>query len=240
MEQLKQMSVGKIVAKNYQAAKVFSRYGIDFCCGGQASLTKACEEKEVPLSQVMAELEAELSTDQVYDFDSYPLERLVSYIEGVHHSYVQNTSVLILKYLKKVNEVHGHWRPELAEIFAEFEASHESLQEHLKEEETILFPFVKFLAKSINEGKPISSLPEESLDEAIRMLEDDHNREGARFHKIAQLTNQYTPPKGACQTFRVSYLLLEEFERDLHKHVHLENNILFPKVKKLLAEIKSA
>jgi len=222
-------TIGEIVAENFRTASVFSKFGIDFCCKGDRTIQQACEKKSVDMQELITKLtEAIAEKDENIDFKSWPLDLLADYIEKVYHRYIREKSPSLLKFLDKVQKIHGDRHPELIEVYSLFSESVIELEAHLQKEEKILFPFIRIM----NEAK-INNLPYETphfgtVENPITMMKHEHDVEGERFHKIAELTQNYTPPAEACNTYRVSFAMLDEFEQNLHKHIHLENNILFP------------
>lgn len=222
--------VGEVVAENYKAASIFKSHGIDFCCKGNRSIEDVCNINELKVEDLLNELNdtlKETATGET-DYKSWPLDLLADYIEKKHHTYVENKITEIRPYLDKVARVHGDRHPELHEIKQQFEASAGELTMHMKKEELVLFPFIRKLVKAKEENVKIEKPNFNTLANPIEMMKHDHDEEGERFRKIAALSNNYTPPSDACNTYRVTYALLQEFENDLHLHIHLENNILFP------------
>ncbi len=233
-------SVGKIVAHDYRAADVFHRYGIDFCCGGKKELGIACAEKGMDTEGVISELERVLSNDSEVDtrFDDMPLDELAQYIEEHHHKYVREALPILWHYVEKVERTHGGNYPELVALHEIFSETYEDLQFHLQKEERMIFPYVKALVKAYQEGSRIPVTPFGSVTNPIRVMNDEHDTEGGRFKRIRELLNNYEVPRYACMTWRVMLQKLEEFENDLHRHIHLENNILFPKTEQLENNMK--
>ncbi|WP_439483364.1 iron-sulfur cluster repair di-iron protein [Cyclobacterium plantarum] len=232
METTNQETIGALVAKDYRLATVFESFGIDFCCKGNRSIEKACEKQKINSQTVWAAVNKmlESSTDGMHDFNFWPLDLLADYIEKKHHRYVEDRIPLLQQYLDKLCKVHGNAHPELFEITELFNQSAGDLTAHMKKEEFILFPYVRKMAKdqeipASEQAKPHFG----TVKNPIRMMMDEHENEGDRFEKIAALTSDFTPPGDACSTYRVTFALLDEFKTDLHQHIHLENNILFPK-----------
>jgi regulator of cell morphogenesis and NO signaling len=157
------------------------------------------------------------------------LDFLIDHIVNIHHSYVAESLPIILEYSNKVATVHGHHYAEVIEINKLFTEAANELAEHMKKEELILFPFIKQLIKANREGTLAPQPPFGTVNNPINMMEAEHETVGDIFKKIAKLTKNYTPPEDACNTFRALYASLDEFEQDLHQHIHLENNILHPK-----------
>lgn len=234
MEALQERTVADVVTENIKAAHVFKKYGIDFCCGGGVSIKRACEKANVD-PEVLTEELLDLQNVQgrATNYNAWQLDFLADHIVNVHHSYVEESSPLLLQYAKRVNHVHGHHYTELAEIEQLVIEVVQEMAAHQRKEELILFPFIKRLVKAARENgeKPQSNFG--SVENPIKMMEEDHDEAGEIMRKISVLSNGFTPPQGACNTYRAFYAKLEEFEEDLHHHIHLENNILFPKALKL-------
>ena len=228
--------IGELVAADYRSAEVFARYGIDFCCKGGQSIQAVCAKKNLDPSVIIAELNAAVSNRKdaaEADYANWRLDRLATHIEEKHHRYVEEKIPVIRKYLMRVCEVHGAAHPELIDVLELFNETASALAVHMKKEELVLFPYVKKLATGdLNRHAPFGSVAN-----PIEMMREDHNVEGERFRRIAELTEGYTPPATACNTYRVTFSLLKEFEQDLHKHIHLENNILFPQALELEAKL---
>ncbi len=227
--------IKQFVVEDFRTAAVFSKYGIDFCCGGEKTLEDVCKKKDIAVSEVLGELQnvLEASTAQNIDYKSWPLDVLVDYIEKKHHRYVEEKIPVLLQFLDKLCRVHGERHPELIEINKHFKASAKDLGAHMKKEELILFPFVKKMINLTMSESGTEAPPFGTVLNPIAMMKHEHDNEGDRFKEIAKLTNNYTPPHDACNTYRVTFAMLEEFEKDLHVHIHLENNILFPGAIKL-------
>ena len=226
----KQKTVADVVTENIKAAHIFKKYGIDFCCGGGITLEKACLKNEVDYTQLQKELE--IVDDQVsaaYDYNRWDLSFLIDHIVNIHHTYVEENITLLKQYAGKVANVHGGNFNEVIEINRLFLEVANELTAHLKKEELILFPYIKKLAKAKKENTTPTPSHFGSVNNPIKMMENEHENAGSIFKTIATLSNNYTPPKEACNTFRALYAKLQEFEQDLHQHIHLENNILFPK-----------
>lgn len=220
--------IGELVAEDYRTAAVFKEYGIDFCCNGNRTITEACRDKNIPTDALIEELKPSALQNEknAVNYAAWPADLLADYIEKKHHRYVEAKIREIKPYLEKIVTVHGDRHPELAEVAELFNQSAGELTAHMKKEELILFPFIRKMTEG--NGKP-ERAPFGSVQQPIAMMFHEHDAEGERFRKIATLTDGYTPPADACNTYRVTFALLKEFEEDLHMHIHLENNILFPK-----------
>ncbi|MBP0904681.1 iron-sulfur cluster repair di-iron protein [Mariniflexile gromovii] len=235
IQKVQQKQIGQYVADDFRTAAVFAKYKIDFCCNGNRSIEEACEKKGIDSNTVLEELEAVLNskTDQSIDYKSWPLDLLAEYIEKKHHRYVEEKIPVLRQFLDKLCKVHGERHPELFKINELFSASAGELASHMKKEELILFPFVKRMVKAKLEAGGIQSPQFGTVENPIAMMMHEHDTEGERFRQIAELTNDYNPPADACNTYKVTFAMLDEFEKDLHLHIHLENNILFLEAIKL-------
>lgn len=232
-------TVAEVVTENIKASNVFKKHGIDFCCGGGISLEKACAKHKVDYAILEKELVAvDEVPNRTYDYNSWELDFLLDHIVNIHHTYVEQSLPIISQYSEKVANVHGQHHDEVIEINRLFQEAAGDLAAHLKKEELVLFPFIKQLHKADKEGTDLSTANFGTVNNPINVMENEHETVGDIFKTIAKLTNNYTPPEEACNTFRALYASLEEFEQDLHQHIHLENNILHPKAlaleKKLL------
>ena len=230
--------IGELVANDYRTASVFKKYNIDFCCQGNRTINDACEAKEIDGKLVVADLNALVQSQEAgsIDYQSWPLDLLAEYIEKKHHRYVEEKTQEIKPYLEKICRVHGGRHPELLEINEHFNATAAELAMHMKKEELMVFPFIKKMVKAKEEGTKVAAPNFESIQFPIQAMMDEHTNEGDRFRLIEALSDNYTPPADGCNTYRVTFALLKEFEQDLHLHIHLENNILFPKAIELEKE----
>ena len=231
MNVLEQPTIGEFVAKDFRTAAVFSKYGIDFCCKGNRTIEEASEKKNLDFVEIEKEVAQLLETksEGTIDFKSWPTDLLIDYIEKTHHRFVIEKSAILLPFLDKLCKVHGQAHPELFEINELFIGCASELAQHMEKEEGILFPFIKQMENALRTGQAIEQPHFGTVENPIAMMKHEHENEGDRFVKIAELTNNYTPPSDACNTYKVTFAMLQEFEQDLHKHIHLENNILFPK-----------
>lgn len=227
---IQEKTIGDFVAENFRTAEVFKKYHIDFCCKGGRTVEEACDNKKVSPEQIYQELEeiANRKSEDI-DFNSWPLDLLADYVEKTHHKYVEEKSAMLIPYLNKLCKVHGERHPELFEINELFIGSAQDLAAHMKKEELILFPFIKQMVEAKKNGEPLPAPRFGTVENPVAMMKHEHEAEGERFVKIAELTNDYEFPDDACGTYQVTYKMLEDFQNDLHKHIHLENNILFPK-----------
>lgn len=237
MDTLAETQVGQIVADNFKTAKVFTKHGIDFCCKGAIPLQEACEIKGVSLKQVTDELKATLEEEALSNYKEFDLSELIDHIIYNHHQYVENTIPPLKAYLQKLANVHGDRHPELLEIRNLFLEAADALTVHMKKEELILFPYIKAMEEADRSNFKLSVPHFGHVQNPISMMEEEHDSEGERFRRISKLSGSYTTPADACQTYQVAYAMLKEFEEDLHTHIHLENNILFPNAIKLYEQL---
>ena len=220
--------IGEIVAGDFRTASVFTEAGIDFCCGGKKTLGTACAEAGVDEEILVKKLaDIETSSGATHHFNEWDLSFLADYIMNTHHKYVMKTMPEIKFYTQKIAGVHGERHHELAEIAHLFSKINTELLQHLKNEEEVLFPAIKKIAA--NEPGDSASV---IISEITRMF-GEHEFAGGAMDRINQISGHYMVPDDGCNTYRLTYQLLKQFEDDLHIHVHLENNILFPKALKL-------
>lgn len=224
-------TVGSLVAEDFRAAAPLTRYGIDFCCKGGRTIEEVCRTKGIDQNTLENEIREELarSAKPTDDPQNWTLTRLADHIEHVHHGYVNARVPVLLQYLEKLCKVHGDRHPELFEIHGEFVGCAQAMAMHMKKEELVLFPFIKQMERAVSAGTPIPEPHFGTVNNPVNMMREDHDAEGERFRRIAELSNGYTNPPDGCMTYRTAFAMLQEFEQDLHRHIHLENNILFPK-----------
>ena len=223
-------TIGEMVADDFRTASVFSANKIDFCCKGNRTLDEVCNQKGLDVYDVLAQLEkATESNNSTIEFNTWELDLLIDYIEKKHHRYVEEKAPILLSFLLKLEQVHGAAHPELFEIKNLFKRTADELTQHMKKEELILFPYIKQMVEAARNKTPLSAPGFGTVANPIAMMMEEHENEGNRFEKIVAISNNYTPPADGCNTYKVTFQMLQEFESDLHTHIHLENNILFPK-----------
>jgi len=224
-----EQTIGEIVANDFRAASLFKEVGIDFCCGGNKSLAVACKEKGADVSHFIQQLEtlAKTPVSGAMNFKDWDLGFLCDYIMNTHHKFVLKNLPELYFYTQKIADVHGDHHPELIEVAGLFTKIREELLQHLKNEEEVLFPAIRAAEKEASPSVRATIVSE------IARMQGEHEFAGGAMDKINVLTNNYRIPEDACNTYRVSLKQLEQFEDDLHIHVHLENNILYPKALKL-------
>lgn len=228
-------TVGAIVAADFRTAGVFERHGIDFCCGGKVSLADICREKGLDPATLQEELAAIQSAplERSSNYDAWSLSFLADYIVNTHHVYLNENTAQIAAYAEKIAGVHGSHHPEVIEIAAIFARIATDMADHLREEEEVLFPAIRRIEAAVKAGTPAQAADLDAIGKSLVTLDREHEAIGDAVHSIRHLASGYVIPGDVCNTFAVTYRKLKEFEDDLHKHVHLENNILFPKAARL-------
>ena len=242
MDTFRNATIKSIVTSDYRAAAIFEKYSLDFCCKGGVTIDQACSEKHVDAAPVYAELEqlADTSPGNTPRFSEWPMDELIDYIVNVHHNYVREATPVISAHTQKVGAVHGNNHPEVVAIARHFETVAADFKSHMMKEEQMLFPYIKTLVRAQRGVGAFTPPPFGTAQNPIRMMEAEHQAAGDELHAIRSLSNTYVPPEDACTTYRVSFKELQQFEQDLHQHVHLENNILFPKAIALEQELMAS
>ena len=228
-------TVGEIVATDYRTANVFEKHGIDFCCGGKVALVTTCAEKGLDLAIIISELKAVENepADRSQNYSSWALPFLIDYIVNTHHLYLKQNDEQIAAYARKIADVHGGHHPEVIQIAVIFDKIAADMATHLIEEETVFFPAIKRAKEARLAGLTVDMNDVEIIRASLLKLHREHEEIGDAVHTIRHLSADYAIPGDVCNTFMLTYRKLKEFEDDLHKHVHLENNILFPKAAEL-------
>lgn len=224
-------TIGEIAAKDLRKAEVFKKYGLDFCCGGKKTLKEACNEKGIDAAVIEKELmQADtIKISRPLPYDEWSLDFLADYIIQTHHSYIRKTLPDIRYYADKVYKVHGSVHPELKHVQQLVEEIHAELTSHMMKEERILFPYIKKLAATDGSEYFVEQKSFGTVQNPINMMELEHELVGHNMQELRKQTKDYTLPDDACASYSLLYRMLKEFEDDLFIHIHLENNILFPK-----------
>lgn len=223
--------VREVVKYNFKTAPVFQANNIDYCCGGNKAISDACKEVGINPEQLIKQLEilvAQKDPDSEY-INNLGLDELCNYIVKRHHEYVRRSIPVLKKNLEKICQVHGEHHPELFEIKELFAGSAGALTMHMQKEEIMLFPFIQQLESAKKANSLLPKAPFGSVSNPIGMMVAEHQNEGERFVEISRLSKNYQLPEDACTTYEVTFKQLRDFENDLHRHIHLENNVLFPK-----------
>lgn len=236
MEKTTELSLGAIVNKFPSAAGLFDKFNLDYCCHGKQTLREACNGDMVKFNKVEHALhriaEDEFTNKDHHNFENEDLGVLISYIVNKHHKYVKESMPVIMGHLEKVSTRHGEKNPELYDIYQLFDELKMDMEHHMYKEENILFPRINEVNNFLKYPTPVLNTDRHFLNVPISVMEDEHEKAGNILHEIKKLTADYTPPPGACTTYKVTFEELKQFEHDLHRHVHLENNILFPRAVK--------
>jgi regulator of cell morphogenesis and NO signaling len=229
-------TLGQIAAKDLRKAQIFKKYGLDFCCGGKKTVKEACAAKGLDVTKIEYELQQAdqlASLSRPLPYNDWSLDFLCDYIVNTHHTYVRKNLPDIKAYANKVMTVHGSRHPELVRVNELVEAISAELTTHMMKEERILFPYIKTLVAAKNSGQPNQPSPFGTVQNPVNMMEMEHELVGNNLEEIRAITRNYTLPEDACASYSLLYRMLDEFEDDLHLHIHLENNILFPKAVEL-------
>jgi regulator of cell morphogenesis and NO signaling len=215
-------TVGELVAQRPGRSRIFQAANIDFCCQGARTLREACERKGIAAETLVEQLEAELADKEAPARNpaELPPRELIAYIVATHHDYLRRELPRLHAMCERVAEVHGGHTPSLVEVFRMFSGMENELNSHIMKEERILFPAIAALSR--NESIPMP------LDGPISCMMHEHDDAGVALARMRELTHGFQPPADACNTYRALFASLRELEEDLHRHIHLENSVLFP------------
>lgn len=230
---LLEQTLGQLVAADIRNATIFKKHGLDFCCGGKKTVKQACIEKGIDVLTIEQELQHSdliMASSRSLPYSDWPLDFLCDYVVNTHHSYVRKALPDIEAYAEKVCRVHGKNHPELIRIFSLVGDIATELNSHMSKEENVLFPYIKKLVSATNNKLSTQAGKFGSVKNPIQMMEMEHEMVGIALEEIRTLTNDYSYPPDACTSYKLLFKLLTEFEEDLHLHIHLENNIIFPRV----------
>jgi len=233
--QMTTATVADVALSFPHAISVLNKYDLDFCCNGKMPFSEACKKAHLDSVKVWQEIleSPPKRASNALHFETWNSSVLADFIIQHHHEYVREAIPKIHELLDKVCSVHADTNPELLSVRTDFEALAEELLGHMPKEEQILFPAIKRM-----DGQPIASVESAispaALDMPIMVMEEEHERAGDLIKSIRSRTNHYMPPSHACPTFQLTYAMLQEFDNDLIQHIHLENNILFPRFKSIM------
>jgi regulator of cell morphogenesis and NO signaling len=225
-------TVREMVLENPAAARVFERLGIDYCCGGNKSLAEACKSANLQAEQVIAALEKTESVPADRDWQSASLAELADYIVAKHHAFTREEIKRLVPLLAKVVGVHGKNHPELLRVQELFGDLAQEMAAHMMKEEQILFPYIAEMEAAVNSKRPLPPAMFGTVQNPVRMMMTEHDSAGKALHEMREITNGFAPPADACVSYQTLYKAIAGFEADLHQHIHLENNILFPRAVK--------
>lgn len=236
-----QETVGQIAVNMPGAPRVFEQFGIDYCCGGQKTLAEACQQRSVPLDRVLDSLaeaeEWQKLTGTARDWTQASLAALQQFIMDTHHEFTRQELARLEKLFVKVCNAHGSRHPELLRLQELFLQLQHELQPHMLKEEQVLFPYIARLEEASQLGLPAPLVFFGTVNHPVRMMLLEHDTAGDLLKEMRQTAGDYVTPADACPSFRALYQALPEFEADLHQHIHLENNLLFPRAVELEAQI---
>lgn len=226
-------TIKEIVVEMPASVSVFERLGIDYCCGGDKRLEDACQAAGLPVADVLRSLEAAKTATQAedgaIDWSHETLQHLMNHIVQKHHTFCRQEVSRIEPLLAKVSEVHGAKHPELHRLKNLFSRLSKELLMHLVKEEQTLFPYIAKMEEAVIRGMPFPRPPFGTVENPVRMMVLEHDNAGAALHEMRNLSGEYQVPPDGCTSFKALYEGLTSFESDMHQHVHLENNILFPR-----------
>ncbi len=226
-------TVGELAVENPAATRIFENFGIDYCCGGNQLLEQACGNAGIAVEDVLDALEMEEETArtarQVHDWQSEPLSEVIAHIKNTHHKFTREETVRLGALLQKVCSVHGKNHPELFDVQSTFAGLAQELTTHIMKEEMVLFPYIVRMEEAVIQREPALPAPFGTVANPVAMMEHEHDSAGNALRAIRRSTNDFALPHDACVSFQTLYKALEAFEADLHQHIHLENNILFPR-----------
>lgn len=235
-------TIGSLAAADLRKAEVFKKFGLDFCCGGNKSLKQACEEAKVSLEAVEAELDAregqEVKASE--DFNNWELDFLADYIVNVHHKYVTESMPMLNDLSWRIAQHHGGAHPELHAIGQHVTTLLSEMRHHQVKEEKVLFPFIRQLVQCKRENRPAGNPPLGTVESPVQTMVDEHGNVARHLHALEELSDNYNVPADGCESYRLYFHKLQELDEDLHQHIHLENNILFPRSVELEKELTSA
>jgi len=230
-------TVGELVRQRPARSRIFEQLNLDYCCGGKLPLDEACAKRGLDVRNVLQRLaesdDADSRDDGLVDADTMGLAELADHIEQTHHAYLKQELPRLGTMVRKVAAVHGMQHPWMLEIDGVFAGFAAELESHMMKEEQILFPLIRHLDK----GGERPAVGPSSVSAPIRVMEHEHDDAGRALARMSELSGGFTPPQGACNTFRAMLDGLARLERDMHQHVHKENNVLFPKAAELEAEL---
>lgn len=224
-------NIGELVAEDYSFAEVFEQNNIDFFCHGNRSITNAAQEQNIDTKQLLTELELVKSRSKKSeeDYRTWPLDLLANHIEKTHHHYTEAIITELKPLLAKLVELHSEEHPELIELQRIFNISAGDMASHMKKEEIVLFPFIRRMVATQKSHSQTTVPHFGTVENPVNMMLHEHDEQSKLLQQMIKLTNNYTLPKDACKTYKITYATMKAFDIDMHKHIHLENNILFPK-----------
>jgi regulator of cell morphogenesis and NO signaling len=237
------MTVRDVATELPQSTRIFEKLKIDYCCGGNRSLTEACNSAGLEVDDLLgmlktASIEGKSETSAV-DFQQLPITDLIEHIVNTHHVFTKDEMLRLDSLIKKVIAAHGENHPELRTVGELFARMCADLTPHMSKEERVLFPYLSALAKAAAKKLAAPFSPFGTVNNPVRMMMIEHDAVGEILRELRNVTSNYTTPPDGCISYRTLYEALEKFEKDLHQHIHLENNILFPRAIEVEAQLLS-
>jgi len=229
-----QTTVREVALQLPQSTRVFETLKIDYCCGGNQPLAQACASAGIDVDNVMQMLaEVTQSTSPVLDFQNLPLTELITHILDTHHVFTKSEMDRLQLLADKVLAAHGGNHPELVHLEELVTRLCADLKPHMFKEEQVLFPYILAMTEAAAQKRAVPFAPFGTVNNPVRMMMREHDTAGEILRELRALTSDYTVPADACISYQTLYQALENFEKDLHQHIHLENNVLFPKALEL-------
>jgi regulator of cell morphogenesis and NO signaling len=226
-------TVRELAVEIPEATRIFEKFGIDYCCGGNKSLEEACSGANLAVDEVLDSLELAEQTARAKQSDRNwqvePLADLIGHINNTHHKYTREEIARLGPLLDKVVSVHGDNHPELQHIRAWFRGLAQELTTHMMKEEMVLFPYIVRMEEAVIQRDPVLPPPFGTVKNPVAMMMHEHDTAGDALRAMREASSGYTSPRDACISYQTLYKALADFEKDLHQHIHLENNILFPR-----------
>jgi regulator of cell morphogenesis and NO signaling len=224
-------TVREIALEQPHSIRVFEHFGIDYCCGGRKPLGEACAARNLPVDEVLSELNSAANTTSpaIMDWSQATLSQLIEHIVTTHHAYVKRELPRLAVLAQKVVNRHGDTQAHLPAMQKTLAQLDDELIHHLAKEENILFPYIAGLEAALESGSALPDACFGTIANPIAMMNSEHEGAGELLAELQRLSGDFTTPVGACPTYLAYYAGLKEFQQDLHQHIHLENNILFPR-----------
>lgn len=231
-------TIGQLVTERPSRSRVFENLGIDYCCGGKKTIAEVCEKKKLDPGMLLEALDAEASdgSDAASDYGAMSLSELADHIESTHHAYLRAELPRLSRMAQRVAKVHGDNDQRLQGVSDTFDAFVTELDSHMAKEENVLFPAIR----QIDGAAKMPFLPFGSVANPIHCMEQEHDGAGSALERLRELTDGFTPPDWACNTYRALLDGLHDLELNMHQHVHKENNVLFPRAIEREKELQSA
>lgn len=223
--------VGELVARHPVTARIFEQAGVDYCCGGQATIGEACQRANIAPGELLSRLDlaSKAPASETFQPQALGINELIEHIESKHHTFTRSELERAGRLMAKVLDAHGKRHAELAELSQTLDDLASELMVHLDKEERLLFPYLRALSTAEQTKSPLNRPAFRTVLNPLRVMSEEHDAAGIFLRRLRELSSEYTPPSDACGTYRALYESLASLESDLHQHIHLENNVLFPR-----------